>query len=110
MKKAMVEKQAQAPLGAKFGKDQSLKVAGLKKHWSNGHVATTGSNSTEEILIAGLWDENEAKRIFRNLEDFKLWLASPNIGLGGKEPIAFLNQDINQIKDLLGRLLHGVLA
>ena len=41
---------------------------------------------------------------------FQEWLQSPLIALGGKKPIHFINNDtgISMIKDLLGRVEHGV--
>lgn len=41
---------------------------------------------------------------------FQEWLQSSLISLGGKKPIDFMNNDtgISLIKDLLGRIEHGV--
>lgn len=39
----------------------------------------------------------------------KLWLLSPQHGLGGKIPLTVAaNGNIEEVKDLLGRLEHGI--
>jgi len=43
-------------------------------------------------------------------DNFKLWLHTPLIALANKRPIEFLNNEtgISMIKDILGRVEHGV--
>jgi hypothetical protein len=60
--------------------------------------------------INELWAENGADKIFRNREDFTIWLNTPNPGLTNIAPRQFLKSDIKKIADLLGRILYGVLA
>lgn len=45
--------------------------------------------------------------IFGNKENFREWLCSPNIAMGGNMPIAY---DWELIYDVLGRIEHGVFA
>ena len=48
--------------------------------------------------------------VFGDKESLKEWINSSLIALGGKKPIDFMNNDtgISMIKDLLGRIEHGV--
>jgi len=60
--------------------------------------------------INQLWTREGADKIFQTQKDFIKWLNSPNPGLEGIAPIQFISSDIKKIADLLGRILHGVLA
>lgn len=48
--------------------------------------------------------------VFGEIEPFREWLQSPLIALGGKKPLEFMDNDtgISFIRDLLGRIAHGV--
>ncbi len=50
------------------------------------------------------------KDVFGDIESFKGWLQSPLIALGSKKPIEFMNNDtgISFVRDLVGRIAHGV--
>lgn len=60
--------------------------------------------------ITQLWTKEGADKIFRTEKDFVKWLNSPNPGLEGVAPIQFIRSDSKKIADLLGRILHGILA
>ncbi|MEQ9289901.1 MAG: DUF2384 domain-containing protein [Cyclobacteriaceae bacterium] len=48
--------------------------------------------------------------VFEDTTSFQAWLHTSLIALGGKKPIDFMNNDtgISIIRDLLGRIEHGV--
>lgn len=48
--------------------------------------------------------------VFGDKDSLKEWINSSLIALGGKKPIDFMNNDtgISMVKDLLGRIEHGV--
>lgn len=50
--------------------------------------------------------------MFGSLNNFKRWLAAPNVALGGKVPSEILNlkDGVQLIRDELGRIEHGVFA
>ncbi len=64
--------------------------------------------SDRVLQIASLYQYGS--NVFESNQSFQSWLQSPLIALGGKEPIDFMNNDtgISMVKDLLGRIEHGV--
>lgn len=64
--------------------------------------------SDRVLQIASLYRIGE--NVFGELSMFREWMQSPLIALGGKKPIAFMTNDtgISIIRDLLGRIEHGV--
>ncbi len=54
----------------------------------------------------------QGEEIFGNLEQFKSWLATPNMTLGGKKPFTLLNhsQGIELVSDAIGKIAHGLVA
>ena len=73
--------------------------------------------------IAGRLDPAESDRVVRfarllgtavevmeSLENARLWLSSPQIGLGGAVPLEFAGTEVGarEVEDLLGRIDHGV--
>ena len=64
--------------------------------------------SDRVLQIASLY-EHGSMVLGDNLS-FREWITTPLISLGGKKPIAFINNDtgISMINDLLGRIEHGV--
>lgn len=50
--------------------------------------------------------------VFGNQENFFKWLEIPNVALGGMQPIKLLGlpEGISKVKDLLGRIEHGVIS
>jgi len=72
---------------------------------------------TEIEVIEHLW-KSGGSLIFKNMEDFKIWLNSSEVDLKANiknedrsdVPINFIHSDVDKVKDLIGRLLHGVLA
>lgn len=50
--------------------------------------------------------------VFGNQENFFKWLEIPNVALGGMQPIKLLElpEGISKVKDLLGRIEHGVIS
>lgn len=48
--------------------------------------------------------------VFGTSASFREWIASPLLALGGKKPLEFLDNDtgISIVRDLLGRIEHGV--
>lgn len=71
---------------AKLTKDESEKVI---------HLST--------VIAKGL-------EVFENTEDFKYWLETKNMALGGKTPAQLLSFSFGreQIFDILGRIEHGI--
>jgi len=66
---------------------------------------------SEKILeIAGLYAKGF--EVFENAENFKTWMKTPNISLGGLRPLDLLDTTfgIDMILNELGRMEHGVLA
>lgn len=64
--------------------------------------------SDRVLQIASLYDFGAT--ILGSTDAFKEWVQTPLIALGSKKPIQFINNDtgISMIKDLLGRIAHGV--
>ncbi|MCE7072214.1 MULTISPECIES: MbcA/ParS/Xre antitoxin family protein [Dyadobacter] len=77
------------------------------KDYNSGSMSTAKKFRSE---ISQLWTKEGADKIFQNREDFVKWLDSPNPGLSGTAPIQYITSDIQKISDLLGRILHGILA
>jgi len=63
-----------------------------------------------EHEIAFLWGEKGGNQIFRSIQDFNKWLQAPNIDLNGSPPFVYLKSNIEVVAQLLGRLIHGVMA
>lgn len=64
--------------------------------------------SDRVLQIAALYQFGA--NVIGNNQQFQEWLQSPLIALGGKKPVDFMNNDtgISMIKDLLGRIEHGI--
>lgn len=64
--------------------------------------------SDKALQIAVLY--NLGAEIFDNKIDFREWLQSPLLALGGEKPVTFLSNDtgLTLVRDLLGRIEHGV--
>lgn len=50
--------------------------------------------------------------VFESQDNFFKWLEIPNVALGGMEPMKLLElpEGISKVKDLLGRIEHGVIS
>lgn len=66
------------------------------------------SVSDRVLQLASLYQNGED--VFGDMTSFREWLQSSLIALGGKKPIEFIDNDtgISIIRDLLGRIEHGV--
>ena len=75
--------------------------------------------------VSGRLDQGESDRVVRfarllgkavevleSLENARLWLRSPQIGLGGAVPLAYAETELGarEVEDLLGRIEYGVYA
>lgn len=68
-------------------------------------------DESERVLrIASLFDR--ALQVLHDQSRVKLWLKSPQKGLGGKTPLEYADTEpgVREVEDLLGRLEHGVFS
>ncbi len=72
---------------------------------------TTSLNMEQSERIIELSDlYNYGERVLDNLSNFKTWLDTPVLAFGQKKPKEFLDTSvgIRMIKNILGRIEHGV--
>ncbi|MEQ8926701.1 MAG: DUF2384 domain-containing protein [Fulvivirga sp.] len=64
--------------------------------------------SDRVLQIAALYQFGS--EVIGSIESLRKWMSSPLIALGGKKPLDFINNDtgISIVRDLLGRIEHGV--
>lgn len=53
-----------------------------------------------------------AREVFGDAADARLWLGSPQVGLGGAVPLDYAETEVGarEVEDLLGRIDHNVYA
>jgi len=67
-------------------------------------VRTLGNSLTEQIY-------QRAAEVMESSEAVRLWLETPNYGLGFRRPIDLIDSgEGDQVLDLLGRIQHGVFS
>jgi putative toxin-antitoxin system antitoxin component (TIGR02293 family) len=67
-------------------------------------VRTLGNSMTEQIY-------QRAAEVMESPEAVRLWLETPNYGLGIRRPIDLIDSgEGGQVLDLLGRIQHGVFS
>lgn len=52
----------------------------------------------------------KATQVFESEENARRWLGSPQVGLGGEEPLEYAETEVGarEVEDLLGRIEYGV--
>ena len=72
--------------------------------WSTKYNWVERSNAYDLHII------EKAREVFQTNEDALHWLKSPKIALDNKTPLEYCDTEIgaNEVKNLLGRIEHGV--
>ena len=90
------------PLAAKLG----LSRATLHRRRRTGRLASDESDRAVRFGRLLL----RAREVFGDAADARLWLGSPQVGLGGAVPLDYAETEVGarEVEDLLGRIDHNV--
>jgi putative toxin-antitoxin system antitoxin component (TIGR02293 family) len=83
-----------------------ISKATLHRRKSSGRLEV--GESERLVRIARLL--GRAAAVMESLENGRRWLTSPQVGLGGAEPLDFAQTEVGarEVEDLLGRIDYGV--